>query len=253
MSAYASKTTPQILAGLRAPWSEASARIRLERGTIFGLILAGALVAFELFNFSTTEFALKDLLGELSSGALPWATILALAFCGIDFAGLARLLTTQKAARARLEGWYLLGAWALGATMNATLTWWAVSLAMLRHDGLGNEVLGRESLLLGVPVFVALLVWLIRVLIIGTFSLAGGRIFSQAEPRGTLLLRPQTARSEASRQAAPRRPASSIVTPGAASTAHAAGPLTGADAPAAHPARTAFRPASYSARPHRTV
>jgi hypothetical protein len=242
MSAYASKTTPQILAGVRVPWSGIAGRFRLERGSVFGLILAGALVAFELFNFSTTEFALKDVLGELSSGSLPWATILALAFCGIDFAGLARLLTSQKETRARLEGWYLLGAWALGATMNATLTWWAVSLAMLQHDGLGNEVLGRESLLLGVPVFVALLVWLIRVLIIGTFSLAGGRIFSRAEPRGGLLLRPQAARSDASRQAASRRAASSLLTPSGASVA------SGTPASAAHTAT--YRPASYPARPH---
>ena len=32
-----------------------------------------------------------------------------------------------------------------------------------------------------VPVFVAIMVWLIRVLIIGTFSVAGPRLFSQAE------------------------------------------------------------------------
>jgi hypothetical protein len=32
-----------------------------------------------------------------------------------------------------------------------------------------------------VPVFVAIMVWLIRVLIIGTFSVAGERLFSQAD------------------------------------------------------------------------
>jgi len=31
-----------------------------------------------------------------------------------------------------------------------------------------------------VPIFVAVMVWLIRVLIIGTFSVAGDRLFSQA-------------------------------------------------------------------------
>jgi len=235
MSAYASRTTPRLPAGLQLPWKSLAGRIRLERGTIFGLILAGALVAFELFNFSTTEFALKDLLGDLSSGILPWATILALAFCGIDFAGLARLLTPQKESRERLEGWYLLGAWALGATMNATLTWWAVSLAMLQHNGLGNEVLGRQSLLLGVPVFVALLIWLIRVLIIGTFSLAGGRIFSHAERGAGLLLRPQSGRSEAARQAT-ASPVASAGTPNAA--------------PSMTPRTNSYRPAPFAARPH---
>jgi hypothetical protein len=234
MSAYASRTSPHLPTGLHLPWKNLAGRIHLERGTIFGLILAGALVGFELFNFSTTEFALKDLLGGLSSGTLPWATILALAFCGIDFAGLARLLTPQKESREQLEGWYLLGAWALGATMNAILTWWAVSLAMLQHNGLGNEVLGRQSLLLGVPVFVALLVWLIRVLIIGTFSLSGGRIFTHAERRGGLLLRPQAGRSTAARQAAAGAGASptNLNTP----------------APAA-PRTSVYRPAPFSARP----
>jgi hypothetical protein len=80
-----------------------------------------------------------------------------------------------------MEVWYLLGAWFLAATMNATLTWWGVSIALLNRQALGNEILGRDQLLTIVPVFVAVLVWLIRILIIGTFSMAGGRLFSQAE------------------------------------------------------------------------
>ena len=52
-----------------------------------------------------------------------------------------------------------MGAWLLGATMNAVMTWWAVSLTLLSHD-FGNEVLGRETLLKLVPVFVAALVCL---------------------------------------------------------------------------------------------
>jgi hypothetical protein len=81
-----------------------------------------------------------------------------------------------------VEVWYLLGAWFLAATMNAMLTWWGVSLALLQHGGsLGNEILSREQLLSGVPVFVAVLVWLIRILMIGTFSMAGERLFTQTE------------------------------------------------------------------------
>ncbi len=43
-----------------------------------------------------------------------------------------------------------------------------------------------------VPVFVAIMVWLIRVLIIGTFSLAGDRLFSQDKKRSYSTARPQT-------------------------------------------------------------
>jgi hypothetical protein len=158
-------------------------KIRLQRGLAFGAIIIAALLAFEIFNFSTTEFALRDLLGDLSFANVRWATILAIAFCGIDFAGIARLFTPEEGANEPTEVWYLFGAWLLAATMNAMLTWWGVSIALIHHQTLGNEVIARELLLRGVPIFVAIMVWLIRVLIIGTFSVAGDRLFSQADIR----------------------------------------------------------------------
>jgi hypothetical protein len=158
----------------------ATSRFSFRRGLAFGLIIISALLAFELFNYSTTEFALSDLLGDLDFAGISWATILALAFCGIDFAGIARLFTPEEGANEPNEVWYLFGAWLLAATMNAMLTWWGVSIALLNHESLGNAVVDRETLLKVVPLFVAILVWLIRVLIIGTFSVAGDRLFSQA-------------------------------------------------------------------------
>jgi hypothetical protein len=158
-------------------------RIRVHRGLAFGIIIIAALLAFEIFNYSTTEFALNDLLGGLSFLGIQWATILAIAFCGIDFAGIARLFTPEEHADEPNEVWYLFGAWLLAATMNAMLTWWGVSIAILNHQSLGNAVISRELLLRAVPIFVAVMVWLIRVLIIGTFSAAGNRLFSQADSR----------------------------------------------------------------------
>lgn len=142
------------------------------RATSSWLIILAALIAFEIFNFSTTEFALADLLGGLSFAGWRWATILAVAFCAMDFAGIARLFSPPGASEQPAELWYLIGAWLLAATMNAILTWWAVSLALLEHGALGNEILARETLIHSVPVFVALLVWLLRILLIGTFSLS---------------------------------------------------------------------------------
>lgn len=150
-----------------------------ERDLIFATIMVGALIAFELFNFGTTEFALADLFGDFSLGVVSWATILALAFSAMDFAGLSWLFTPKK--KVRIEVWYLVGAWLLAATMNAILTWWSVSLALLNHPALGNEVIARESMLSGAPVFVAVLVWLLRVLLIGTFTLAGHRRRSKSQ------------------------------------------------------------------------
>ena len=151
--------------------------VHINRGMAFGVIIITALLAFEIFNYSTTDFALTDLLGDLKFIGLRWATILSIAFCGIDFAGIARLFTPEPGKTSHNETWYLFGAWLLAATMNALLTWWGVSLAILNHQTLGNAVIERETLLRVVPIFVAILVWLIRVLIIGTFSVAGDQLF----------------------------------------------------------------------------
>jgi hypothetical protein len=145
------------------------------------LILLGALAAFEIFNFSTTDYSLGDLLGNLTFAGVRWSTILALAFCGIDFAGIARLFTPEKVSHEVSEVWYLFGAWMLAAIMNAILTWWGVSMAILDHSVQSTVVVDPSLLTRIVPVFVAIMVWLIRVLIIGTLSYAGDKIFLQSE------------------------------------------------------------------------
>jgi hypothetical protein len=188
MSAIPSaRRNPLVASDWREILRRAISQAPAQRGLIIGAILVLALFAFETFNFSTTQFALEDLLGDFAFAGIAWATILALAFCSIDFAGIARLLTPETGQKAPAEVWYLLVAWLLGATMNAMLTWWSVSLALIQHQGLGNEILGRAELLNSVPVFIAALVWLIRVLLIGSLTLTGERLFSlghQARPAG---------------------------------------------------------------------
>ncbi|MCF6277685.1 MAG: hypothetical protein L3J16_02920 [Anaerolineales bacterium] len=154
---------------------------QFQRGAAWGMMIIGALLAFEIFNFSTTDFALRDVLGELRFMGMRWATILAIAFCGIDFAGVARLFTPEQGRDEPAEVWYLLGAWLLAAMMNAMLTWWGVSVAIVSNGNLGEGVVSSQTMTKVVPIFVAVMVWLIRVLIIGTFSLAGDRLFSQAD------------------------------------------------------------------------
>ncbi|MBN1965150.1 MAG: hypothetical protein JW910_10925, partial [Anaerolineae bacterium] len=80
------------------------------------------------------------------------------------------------------EIWLLTGAWFLGASMNAIMTWWAVGSALAANPGLGNELLTRQQILDYAPVFIAILVWFTRILIIGTFAFAGDHIFSTAHP-----------------------------------------------------------------------
>ncbi|GER78128.1 MAG: hypothetical protein M5U11_04995 [Anaerolineales bacterium] len=157
--------------------------VSLKRGAVFALILAAALLSFEIFNFSTTQFALQDMLGNITFADMRWSTILALAFCGMDFAGIARIFTPEQGRNEPAEVWYLFGAWLLAAAFNAVLTWWGVSVAVANHQTAGSALLGAATVTRGVPIFVAAMVWLIRVLIIGTFSIAGDRLFSSADAR----------------------------------------------------------------------
>jgi hypothetical protein len=198
------------------------------RGFAWGVIILCALAAFEIFNYSTTEFALGDVLGDLRFLGFRWSTILALAFCGIDFAGIARLFTPEQGRNEPAEVWYLFGAWLLAAGMNATLTWWGVSVAIVNHSSLaGGVVVTNATLTKVVPVFVAVMVWLIRVLIIGTFSVAGDRLFSQLDTQKGL------------------RPAASLPQ---LTTASALRPRTAVSTPAATP----FRPVTKVNRPEPT-
>lgn len=210
-------------------------RMNIRAGTVFLAIMLVALAAFEAFNYSTTDYALNDLLGSQKFWGIPWSTILAIAFCGIDFAGIARLFTPEQGASEPKEVWYLLGAWALAATMNAILTWWGVAMAIATHPVRSTAVIDSTMLTQIVPVFVALMVWLIRVLIIGTLSVTGDRLLhgerrSYATNRG-------------------RNTTASLP---------AAAPVTAAQAMAARPslarAAAAARPAPVAeSRPDRTV
>ena len=168
--------------GLKSLWYNLMHGRKFNRGATWGIMIIGALLSFEVFNFSTTQFALHDMLGDLTFVGMRWATILAIAFCGIDFAGIARIFTPEQGRDEPAEVYYLFGAWLLAAGFNATLTWWGVSVAVSNNASLqSSAVLSGESLLKVVPIFVAGMVWLVRVLIIGTFSLAGDRLFTTAE------------------------------------------------------------------------
>jgi hypothetical protein len=151
-------------------------RININAILVLGIIIIVALVSFELFNYTTTEYALSDLLGGLTFLGLRWSTILSIAFCGIDFAGIARLFITGREVDEPKEVWYLFGAWLMAAAMNAALTWWGVSMAVLNHHPQSTAVMDSATLVKIVPVFVAIMIWVIRVLIIGTISTAGSSL-----------------------------------------------------------------------------
>ena len=164
-------------------------KLQLRSGAAFTILILLALLAFELFNYSTTDFALRDLLGEMSFAGLRWATILAMAFCVMDFAGIARLFSfPQEDGQEKRENWYLLAAWLMAATMNAGLTWWGVSMAIYNHPVQSIMVVDPMTIVTVVPIFVAVMVWVLRILIIGSLVgalnrlLQGGKSAPRPEP-----------------------------------------------------------------------
>lgn len=183
-------------------WLDEVWKVVPRRVVVAGL-LALALLAFEIFNFDTTRYALTSFLGDMRFLGIGWSSILAIAFCAIDFAGLVRVFTPETGREEPKEVWYLMGAWLLGATLNAIMTWWAVNLALLNHT-FGNEVLGREQLLRYVPIFVAVLVWLTRILFIGSLSVAGEKLLGQHDEER--VVQPMSTRPQAQPIAQPRAP-----------------------------------------------
>jgi hypothetical protein len=168
--------------GLKSLWNSIIHNRQFNRGAAWGMMIIGALLAFEIFNFSTTQYALHDMLGDLSFAGMKWSTVLAIAFCGIDFAGIARIFTPEQGRDEPAEVYYLFGAWILAAGFNATLTWWGVSVAIAQNGNIqGTAAMSSETITKAVPIFVAAMVWLVRLLIIGTFSLAGDRLFTTAQ------------------------------------------------------------------------
>jgi hypothetical protein len=154
-------------------------RVQVRSGTVYALIIIMAMFAFEIFNYSTTAFSLRDLLGDLRFAGVSWATFLALAFCGIDFAGIARLINPENRKNDLKESWFLFGAWLIAATANAALTWWGVAVAINSHSLQSSAVISISTLTRIVPVFVAILVWVLRILIIASLTSAFERLTSK--------------------------------------------------------------------------
>jgi hypothetical protein len=152
------------------------------------MMMVGGLIAFEFFNYSTTQYSLNDVLGELSFLGVRWSTWLALAFCAIDFGGIARMFTPETGDDEPVTVWYLFGAWVLAAAFNASLTWWGVKVAMATHVSSSQAIIDRTILNDVVPIAIAVMVWIVRILIIGAFSQQGDRWLHE---RPTNSARPQ--------------------------------------------------------------
>lgn len=82
---------------------------------------------FQFLNYTFTEFALKDIL-VLESHY--WATILTIAFCGIDLGMVAMIFKNGFDD----YDWLLIGSWVLASAMNGTFHYWAMLVQTPNHD-----------------------------------------------------------------------------------------------------------------------
>jgi len=141
---------------------------RIQSLSVWMLVLIASLGAFEYFSFSTTSFALQDMMGMSGSGPISWSVILSLAFCAVDLMGITFLLRNAPEAETNSRrGWYILGSWMVAAAMNTGLTWWGVSVAVYNTPVENALIIDPMVFVKAVPVIVAVMVWVIRVLIIG--------------------------------------------------------------------------------------
>lgn len=154
--------------------------IKTRKEVLYMIVFVLALIAFEAFNYSTTDFALSDLLGDLRFVGIRWATLLSISFCGIDFAGIALLLAPHNNEGETRSEWFMFGAWILAATMNALLTWWGVVLAIQSHLVISAGVVDEGFVTSTMPVFIALMVWVIRILVVGSLSKKSNRLVRES-------------------------------------------------------------------------
>ncbi len=195
---------------IKSSFSTSFASLKSRKGILYILIFIMALVAFEAFNFSTTDFALSDVLGDLRFAGVRWATLLSIAFCGIEFAGITRLFTPQNENESKRNTWFMFGAWILAATMNAILTWWGIVMAMQTHSVLSAGVMNNVFVSDVVPIFIALMVWVIRILLIGTLSKKGERMLNEVSGNGNSGLSRRELRQAQSSAAHPKASARSV-------------------------------------------
>ena len=200
------------LSATRPSINKALSGIRIRSGSVYGIIIIMAMIAFETFNYSTTAYALKDLLGDLKFASITWSTLLALAFCGIDFAGIARLISPENRKGDLKESWYLFGAWLIAATANAALTWWGVAVAINGHALQSASLINVKTLTQVIPIFVAIMVWVIRILIIGSLSSALARINESKSTMSTDPFRSESFSSYSQSSSKPTNQASRPVT-----------------------------------------
>jgi hypothetical protein len=156
---------PQALPSFQ-PETTAPALSSLATVALMGL----GLLALEITNAATSYWALADLMGNAGLLSVSFSLMLTLGLAALDTGGLMRLFGPQGDETTRSAGlWFVAGGWLLCATFNALATWWAMASAMSGHV-VGNALLSATELLDVAPPFLAIVLWVMRVLLVAGYA-----------------------------------------------------------------------------------
>jgi hypothetical protein len=138
--------------------------------TVSILPIVTGLATFEGINFTATSLALRGLLGGFSVMGANIVLWLAATICCLDIAGIFYLFLPLSSSSRPTPSRRLFGVWLLAALLNTWLIWRGINLAIAYHQVQIGWVIDADILMNTLPGFIVCLLWLIRVLIIGSLS-----------------------------------------------------------------------------------
>ena len=150
-----------------------------------GMLLLISLFVFEFVNYTTNVGAVESILGSRSVGLLfygqvSFAVLVGLAFCLVDFSGIARIFTPQRGKDEPNAVRVLFIVWLLSAVLNAGLTWWVATIWVASSYGGQNPLVNYNTVLVWAPRIIATLFFLVHFGLVYTVALVGDDLFSSS-------------------------------------------------------------------------
>lgn len=144
----------------------------MKRISIYKIIIALVVIAFQVFSFASNREALLMIWGEANKGDL-WASLLAFGVVAIDFAGVKFLLGGLRSVfdgEPGVEwGWVTLGVcWLATVAGDTWLSYFAIANTMIfrtNHILIQSGVLSFEAFTRTFPIFAALMILGVQILL----------------------------------------------------------------------------------------
>lgn len=143
-----------------------------------GIIFLSAL-AFEVINIATNVAGFESFFGGIKFLGISWAIWATIAFEAADVGCLCYSWDRKFDFRTHPEAGFALTAHFFAGFADAGLSYFAFMMAIGNSVSQMANVVGEKAILTWAPVFLALMIWVIRTLLMGTIVTQGRNIFSQ--------------------------------------------------------------------------